>query len=229
MINGSWIHFDPLLAPEKRFNDTGFYERSKDEGGWGKQISYVIFIDLDGRQHNITHRYTDTGKLIVRVEKDKRPVENTKVIIKSRFLMETNPKYNNPLFCFDKYTNESGLYTFDLGGNNYTVVAELGKVIGYRDEVNVTLKENDDASVTLYLTELSLLLSGEEILTILLIFLVSILLILEFIIIYRKFARDNRFNRTPFCPLPIIFLHFIILNWWKVPYRTLCASVQRLF
>jgi hypothetical protein len=129
LINGSWIHYDPMLPKEKRFNNPGFYELPRSEGGWGKQLSYVFFIGKDGKKHDITHRYTETGRLIVRVEKDNKPVENARVIIKSRFLMENYPNYKEPLFSVDKYTNKSGLATFDLGANNYTIIAELGVVV----------------------------------------------------------------------------------------------------
>lgn len=186
LINGSWIHFDPMLPQGKRFNDTGFYERSRDEGGWGKQLSYVFFIEADGKRHDITSRYTSTATLIVRVEKNNKPIENVRVIIKSRFLMETHPSYKRPLFCLEKYTNKSGLCTFELGGNNYTVIAKLGTVFGYRDETIVHLNENDDVSVTLHLSEFSLLLSGEDILIILVIVLVSVLLVIELVVIYKK-------------------------------------------
>jgi hypothetical protein len=77
------------------YSTIGFYERSKDEGGWGKQLSYIYFIDSEGNEHDITNRYTDTGTLILHVEKDGEPVENAKITIKSRFLMETDPRYES--------------------------------------------------------------------------------------------------------------------------------------
>lgn len=154
-INGSWIHFDPGLAEGKRFNNAGFYERSKPDG-WGKQLSYVFFIGSNGKENDITKTYTDTGRLIVRIEKDNLPVENAKVVVESRFLMETYSNYKEPLFCLEKYTNESGLCDFELGGNNYTVIAEFGFLLKYKSEGIVHLTENSDISATLILSELSI-------------------------------------------------------------------------
>jgi len=192
LINGTWFHFDPLLPDGKRFNNTGIYERSRDEGGWGKQLSYVFFLGLDGEQHEITNRYTDTGRLTVRVEKDGIPVKNARVIIKSRFLMETNPSYHEPILCLEKYTNDSGLCTFNLGGNNYTVVAELGTLFGYRDEAIVHLDENTESSATLYLSQFSLLLPTQDIALILIIVLLSLVLLIELFLTYKKLKTNKR-------------------------------------
>jgi len=184
LINGSWIHVDG-----KRFNDTGFYERPKDGGGWGKQLSYVFFVGSDNKQYDITHRCTNTGMLIVKVEKGGLPVENARVIINSRFLMETDPNYKEPRFCLEKYTNKSGVCTCNLGGDNYTIIAESGTVFGYRGQVIVHLNENDITSVTLHLTEFSLLLSIEEIAsTLLIVLIVSLLLATGFVAIHKKWC-----------------------------------------
>lgn len=171
LINESWIHFDPMLSIEKRFNNTDFYELSRNEGGWEKQLSHMFFIDQNSKEQDITSRYTDTGRLTVLVEKDGVPVENAKVSVKSRFLMENSPKYHEPLFCLEKNTNASGLSTFDFGGNNYTVVAEYGS---YRDEIIVTLKENDETKAKLLLKETSLFSTENILLIVLLPFLAAI-------------------------------------------------------
>ena len=59
--------------------------------------------------------------------------------------------------------HKSGICTFDLGANNYTVVAEVGEIFGLRDKLIVELQENRTTSVELHPTQL-VLLSGEEIL-----------------------------------------------------------------
>jgi hypothetical protein len=191
-INGSWTHFDPTLSKGNRFNNPGLYERSREKGGWGKQLSYVFFIDNNGTQQDITERYTSTGRLIIKVEKDNAPVENAKVIVKSRFLMENSPSYRVPLFVSEKYTNATGLCSFDLGGNNFTVIAQLGTVFGYKDETIVHLNENDSVSATLRLSELSLLLSSEDILMISFVTSASALLITEFVVIYKKLRTKSK-------------------------------------
>lgn len=192
-INGSWIHFDPGLAEGKRFNNPGFYERSEPDG-WGKQLSYVFYIESDGKETDITNRYTDTGRIIVRVEKNDLPVENAKVALKSRFLMETDSHYKEPLLCLEKYTNKSGLCAFDLGGNNYTVVAESGTVFGYRNQSIVHLNEGDHASVTLILSDFSILMPIEEVLTLLVVVFVFAFLVLEFFLVYRKLRMKKEHN-----------------------------------
>jgi len=155
-INASWIHFDPGLAEGKRFNNSGFYERPEPDG-WGKKLSYVFYIGPDGKEVDITNRYTNTSRLTVRVEKDNLPVENARVVVESTFLMETYSNYKEPLLCLEKYTNKSGFCTFELGDNNYTIVAELGILLKYGSQNIVHLTENGDISVTLTLSGLSLL------------------------------------------------------------------------
>lgn len=64
LINGSWKRFDSTRPKGSRFDDKGFYERPRDKGGWGKQLSYVYTIDPDGSQHDVTSYYTKIGKLL---------------------------------------------------------------------------------------------------------------------------------------------------------------------
>jgi len=165
LINGSWRRFDSTLPKGSRFDDPGFYERPRDKGGWGKQLSYVYAIDSDGSQHDVTSYYTKTGKLIITVKSNNLPVEDARVIIESRFLMESEEYckyYKGPLPCLERKTNASGICTFDLGGNNYTVIAELGMVFGKSTQTIIQLKENDALPLTLVLSGPSILLSTEE-------------------------------------------------------------------
>lgn len=189
LINGTWIHFDPGLPPEKRFNNPAFYERPKAEEGWEKQLSYVFFIDQNGTRQDITSKYTDRGRLSVSIAKDGAPVENAKVTVKSRFLMENYPQYNQPITALENFTDKSGLCTFDLGGNNYTIVAEVGQIFGFRDEIIVNLKENSTTSVELHPTKLTLL-SIEAILIISTV--IAFLLISVFFIIKKSWNRHQK-------------------------------------
>ena len=61
------------------------------------------------------NRYINTGRLIVRVEKDNLPIENAKIVVRSRFLMETNPMYKGPLVCMVNYSDRYGTCVFNLG------------------------------------------------------------------------------------------------------------------
>jgi len=193
LINGSWFHFDPGLSRDKRFNNPGFYE-CPEPNGWGKELSYVYFIDADGKQNDITKTYTDIGRLIVQVEKDGQPVKNARVTIESRFLMLNQPSsYSQPIFYIENRTNDKGICTFNLGGNNYTVSAELGTILGYRNESIISLKENRETSVTLTLSSFSLLIPIEYVITTLGVALTVILLVIEIISIYKK-SRKKKAN-----------------------------------
>ena len=150
-INGSWTHFDATLSEEDRFDNPGFYERSRDDVGWGKQLSYVYSVDSDGTIRNVTNRYTNTGNLVVNVKRDGLPIENVKVIVQSRFLVETQPEsYKQPRFAVEGYTSHNGSCSFNLGENNYTIIAQIGDE---RVESNVTLLENTSTTVILHLAK----------------------------------------------------------------------------
>jgi hypothetical protein len=140
-IDNSWKHVDPS---ENIFDNPGVYENV-----WGKQLSYVYTFDNEGNEVDVTNRYTRTGKLIVHVEKDGLLIENVKIVVKSRFLMENYPwKYNSPRVAKENNTDQSGTCMFNLGGNNYTIEAELD---GFRDERIINLKEDDETNITLIL------------------------------------------------------------------------------
>ena len=165
-INGSWKHFDATLSEENRFDNPGFYERSRAEGGWEKQLSYVYSVGLNGTVSDVTKKYTGTGHLIVKVERDGVPIENASVIVKSRFLTETLPEsYKEPRFVVEAYTGVNGSCSFNLGGNNYTVIAQ---VAGERAEIKVTLLENSSKTVDLHLEESSTPLKFPSIFTLVL-------------------------------------------------------------
>jgi len=165
-INGSWKHFDATLSEENRFDDPEFYERSEDEGGWEKQLSYVYSVNQNGTISDVTKRYTETGNLIAKVERNGTPIENAKVIIKSRFLMEDRTRnYKKPQFVAEDYTGNNGSCSFNLGKNNYTIIAQ---VAGERAEIKVTLLENSSKTVDLHLEESSTPLKFPSIFTLVL-------------------------------------------------------------
>lgn len=192
LINGSWTPFDPGLPEDERLNNPGFYERPE-PNGWGKELSYVYFIGPDGKENDITKTYTGTGRLIVKVEKDGQPVQDARVLVESRFLMEKYPSfYSQPQFCLENHTDNSGSCTFDLGGNNYTVVAELGTLFGHRNQINTSLKENSEMSVTLSLSDFSLLVPAGDILAILAMILILAVLVIGTFLIYKNLRTSNQ-------------------------------------
>lgn len=152
LINGTWIHVDP--SPGCGYlNDPTIYERIGN--GWGHKFSYVYYLDSDDVKHDVTEKYTNTGQLIVRIEKDSRHVENATVIVKSRFLMEKKPeRYPEPKESLRSQSDSSGTSVFKLGGNNYTVIAEKDAFFGiviYRNETTIALNENGISEVVLSL------------------------------------------------------------------------------
>lgn len=150
-VNGSWVHFDATLSKEDRLANPGMYERSRDDGGWGKRLSYVYAVDLNGTRNTVTEKYTDTGNLIINVKKDGVPVENASVTIRSMFLMDVDPdSYEKPLFAVENYTAQAGNCSFHLGQNNYTVIAQVGDE---KAEKIVALSEGTCLSISLNLAK----------------------------------------------------------------------------
>jgi len=152
-LNGTWVHLDSTLTPEKRFNNSGHYERPTDKGGGGKQISYVYTYDTESNKIDITPSYTEIGTLVVFVEKDGNPVVDCKVIIKSKFLMETRDNYKKPLYACENRTDSNGLAVFNLGENNYAIIAETNGLLFYTEYVNATVIEHEQVNVTIVFKE----------------------------------------------------------------------------
>ncbi len=144
-IGGSWVQVDPS---ENKFINPASYENVR-----GIQMSYVYVIE-NVKVVDVTGQYTDTGRLIVRVMDDNELVAGVEVTVKSRFLMEKYPNiydYARRIVPKDKQifsTDKNGECIFNLGGNNYTIVAEFG---GHKVENNITLEENKDNPITIYL------------------------------------------------------------------------------
>jgi len=172
MINGSWVHADSTLDSPSNFNHPDFYER---QDGYNWKLSYIDYIDSKGDTQDITNNYTETGTLIVRVGRDGSPIRDAEVIIKK----EAFEAINN-------YTDSDGIARFNLGGNNYSVIAEqdilLGRIIGYRNETVVGVEENSTRILTVYPTQLGLLTNFYAALLIV----ILIVSVLWYVIIIRK-------------------------------------------
>ena len=189
-VNGSWLHFDPGLSENYRFNDPHFYERS--EHGWRKPLSYVYALDPNGTEIDVTNKYTDTGKLTVFVENNDLAVENAKITIKSRSLID-NFGYSDPHFCMEKYTNSSGICEFSLGGNNYTITAETGTFFGSKSEIVYQVTEQNSSFITFSPTGFTLLPSIWSVVTMLLtIFFCSVFMLVCSEILIKRYFNQNQ-------------------------------------
>jgi len=196
LIDNSWVHVDPSWG---YFDDPGVYER-ENEGGWGKQLSYVYAIDENGEEQDVTNRYTETGRLTVRVERDGKPVRGAKVLVKSRFLMEKGATgYSTSRLAASSETDENGICSFNLGGNNYDIAAESGAIIGYRTELeNVLLEEGSETDITLSFSA-STILSPDA-----LVWLATLVLLLFAfgVTVWKRRNSIKRFLRALKCDLP---------------------------
>jgi hypothetical protein len=184
LINGTWTHIDPTLSFEKGFNNPIIYELPKGIG-WGKQISYVTATYSNRTEQDVTKSYTGTGRLTILVKKDGVPVKDALVKIGSMFLMENNPNYSAPIFFLEKTTNESGLCEFELGGNNYTVIAQIGSIIGPNDEKTCTLNENSEVTLTMNIDKTGLLLPSQTIIMVSIV-IVELIILSGLIILVRR-------------------------------------------
>lgn len=141
-LNGSWVQVDPS---NNEFINPADYEK---ERGFG--MSYVYTIE-NGEVVELTSQYTGTAVLTVRVVKDNEPVQGVEITVKSRCLMEKYPSlYQKALPVVPRETkifstNENGVCIFNLGGNDYTIVAE-----NYGVEKNTTLQENTNDLLTMF-------------------------------------------------------------------------------
>jgi len=147
-INGSWKNADAAIAAKVVYNDTEFYERN-----WS-QMSRVYYIDPDTKEEiDITNRYTDTGELIVRVNKDSESMRNVVVIVKSMYKCGNE---QDPQEVIKANPNSNGTCVFNFGCNNYTVIAYedvFAGLLGFKDEKIVRLEENSREEVILYPSE----------------------------------------------------------------------------
>lgn len=187
-INDEWINFDVGVNV---INDTKYYER---QNGMNKNLSYVFAEDSENKLIDITNRYTDTGKLIVSIQESGKPLGNVKIIVKSMFLMENNKMYKSPRYATECITNSSGVCVFNLGGNDYTVVAQkrlFDFSIGFKDEKVIKLEENTTLLMNLSPIKLDLLLTEEDRTFLIEIIIAIVLWVFIFWVIYKKYKRKN--------------------------------------
>lgn len=142
LVNGTWTHADSAA----KYNDPGAYERPQSDGGWSKNISYVYWTDENGNRHDVTKTYTDVGLLVVRiVNQNDVPVQGARLIIKSHSLMNPPRNESSPMIAIIDSTNEFGTFKVELGGNDYTVIAEKDVIplFAFNGIENCTLYEHN--------------------------------------------------------------------------------------
>jgi len=142
--NGGWVHFDPTLNRDYRFNNSIFYESSIDMG-WGKNISYVYYEDNNGSKIDITRKYTDVSTVKIKVTKNGVALKNAKIYVYSKYLMESErfgDIYKKPKLTAFNETDDHGSSSFDLGGNNYLIKVTSGTLFKRSIKKHITIVEN---------------------------------------------------------------------------------------
>lgn len=144
LIENSWRQVDPTRVD---FINPSNYEEERNV-----QVSFVYVFE-NGKITNVTKQYSDVGILVVKVTENGSPVENSEVIVKSKFLMNNSDGYDKPrsIVLNEKktfLTDNGGICRFMLGGNEYKIVVKKN---GEENEEYVTLKENRTIRVGLEL------------------------------------------------------------------------------
>lgn len=151
--DGQWLNIDPFT--DNNGNSIGnlhYYDNW--DSPFGKRFSYVYYETGDGHEQELTRKYTETGRLIVKTAEGSLPV-SLRILVKSHHLIELDPNhYKSPDISFYEITNGSGILDKDLGGNNYTVVAEkdllpiLPPIIVLKSQKEIHLDKNGVVTVT---------------------------------------------------------------------------------
>lgn len=128
LLNGTWVHIDASADDIPKLNDSGIYYRPRgDNGGWGKNISYVYGIYSNGTRIDLTSNYVPHSKIgnitVMVTDRSQLPIPGVTINFKSKFLMFDN-KTNKPLVSTSCVTDYQGKCTVALGQNNFTVSAE---------------------------------------------------------------------------------------------------------
>jgi len=129
LIDGKWILVD---VGKNVFNNTSYFKEAENIN-----FSFVSAVYTNGTIEDVTSRYVNTSKLVVYVTDDMKPLDNVKVTVKTGLLDIIN------------YTDSKGMYIFNLGVRNYTVIAEKGFLIGLKNERTIDLKTNDSSLLIL--------------------------------------------------------------------------------
>jgi hypothetical protein len=134
--NRKWINLEPIWHFNESYDNPKFYVDGWNETytdklnneitNYHKRLSFVFWEDGSGNRHDLTSKYVDTGRLIVKITKNSYPI-NARVVIKSHHLKEAYPedsRYNQSFTSLIEDTDSSGVFEKDLGPNTYTVIVE---------------------------------------------------------------------------------------------------------
>jgi len=65
--------------------------------------------------------------------------------------METRDNYREPRYAFENGTDSQGFAIFNVGMNNYSVIAETDGLLFYRGDGNATVVEHEQTNITIEL------------------------------------------------------------------------------
>ena len=148
-----WVNIDPFTNSEISYDNPKFYSDFWKDGDFNKRLSYVFWEDGTGIRHDLTEKYVETGRLVIKITDNSNPIE-TRIILKSHHLMEAKPDENRePSFSLSEKTDSSGIFDKNLGPNNYTIIAEQD-IIPYfllfrTQKDNVTVREKEQTIIEL--------------------------------------------------------------------------------
>ncbi len=128
LLNGTWVHIDASANDIPILNDSGIYYRPENQGGWGRNLSYVYAEYPNGTRIDVTAYYVPASKIgnvtVIVTDKNDRPMNNIHVYFYSKFLMtyyKTNSTYKQPLKSVVCTTDIHGECAMALGQNNFTI------------------------------------------------------------------------------------------------------------
>jgi len=92
------------------------------EGIMGVNFSYVIAIDSQGNKIDVSDEYIERRNLTIFVSNYKQPIDNTQVIIKNPYLLETRGgRYTRSFFVTSEPMGTEGNVSLKLGFQKYNV------------------------------------------------------------------------------------------------------------
>jgi len=116
----------------------------------GKNWSYIESVDIFNisDKKDVSDEYIDRGILIVHVLDNQNPVSGINVVVKSPYLMKTNPKrYKKPKIVLVKNTNKTGEAAFKLGEKEYIIEIKKSYLIFdiiYSENVTIMVDKRTD-------------------------------------------------------------------------------------
>ena len=194
--DNKWINFEPKFYDEKIYDNPKFYvnEWREGNGTYHKRLSFVYWLDGEFKVHDITEKYVETGRLVIKITENHRFID-ARVILKSHHLMEAIPaEFKVPLTSLYEKTDSNGIFDKNIGPNKYTIIIErdiipfLPSLFVYKTQREIEVNENNTTEIEIT-PEANLSLDENFIFG--LFSVLFILLILEFIF-FRNHKKSKR-------------------------------------